>query len=248
MGADEGSDSVEQGRWPFGSRRTVTPATADAARFPYTLPAMNRALASLVATAIVLCTAGCFGRLARYGDEPAAQPGWQWPSWGGAPRPTTFDPGRGPFTEDRLVAFIMATNPFLGPADARLQAEAIVRHAAREDVPVHLVMGLIATESSFNPRAVSPMGAQGLGQLMPPTAREMGVGDPFDPEQNIGGTVRYVSWLGRVWRDHPNRWELVLASYLAGVGTVTRQVKAGRTLTGEQGEYVDKVFRLSAKV
>jgi soluble lytic murein transglycosylase-like protein len=193
----------------------------------------------LLAAVVALGSSGCFGRLARYADEQPSQP---------TSRATGFEPERGSITEDRLAGFILATNPFLSPSDARLQAEAISRHARTHGVPVHLVASLIATESSFNPRAVSPVGAQGLGQLMPATAKDMGVTDPFDPEQNIGGTTRYVAWLAKVWQEHPQRWELVLASYLAGVGTVTRQLKAGQPLTGEQGAYVDKIFRLSGKV
>ena len=193
----------------------------------------------LLASSLVL--AGCFPRMAHYGDE--APPGPQ-----ADPGASAFDPGRSEVPVERLMTFIMAQNPFLGPAGARRQAEAIARQAGTQGVPVHLVVSLIATESSFNPRAVSPVGAQGLGQLMPATAKDMGVSDPFDVEQNIYGTTRYLAWLGKVWEKHPRRWELVLASYLAGVGTVTRQVKAGRSLTAEQDAYVRKIFHLSAKV
>ncbi|MEB3330687.1 MAG: lytic transglycosylase domain-containing protein [Candidatus Sericytochromatia bacterium] len=198
---------------------------------------MPALLPLLLAATVVLGLSGCLGRLARYGDERPR-----------AADAVTFQPERGAISEGRLAAFILVTNPFLAPADARVQAEAIARHAHAHGLPVHLVASLIATESSFNPRAVSPVGAQGLGQLMPATAREMGVMDPFDPEQNIGGTTRYLAWLAKVWHDHPQRWELVLASYLAGIGTVTRQVRAGQPLTGEQGAYVDKILRLSGKV
>lgn len=194
---------------------------------------------------LLLCStlvlAGCFPRMAQYGDEPP--PG---PQADNALPP--FDPSKSAVPVERLQAFIMVHNPYLGSADVRRQAEAIARQAGTHGVPVHLLVSLIATESSFNPRAVSPVGAQGLGQLMPATAKDMGISDPFDPEQNIYATTRYLAWLGKVWEKHPKRWELVLASYLAGVGTVTKQVKAGRSLTGEQDAYVRKILRLSGKV
>lgn len=193
----------------------------------------------LLATALAL--AGCFPRMAQYGDDPPRGP------QGDAGRPG-FDPSLRDVPVERLSAFIIVHNPYLTPTDVRRQAEAIARQAGTHGVPVHLVVSLIATESSFNPRAVSPVGAQGLGQLMPATARDMGISDPFDVEQNIYATTRYLAWLGKVWESHPRRWELVLASYLAGVGTVTKQVKTGRSLTAEQDAYVRKILRLSAKV
>lgn len=192
--------------------------------------------------ACTLALAGCFPRMAQYGDEPAPRG----PAGPAAAIP--FDPAGSSMPVERLTTFIMVQNPFLTPSDARRQAEAIAKQAGTHGVPVNLVIGLIATESSFNPRAVSPVGAQGLGQLMPATAKDMGISDPFDVEQNVYATTRYLAWLGKVWESHPRRWELVLASYLAGVGTVTKQLKAGKSLTAEQDAYVRKIFRLSAKV
>jgi soluble lytic murein transglycosylase-like protein len=204
-------------------------------RYGYILPILASALLT-----------GCFPRLASYGDGPApdapAQPAAQ-PSPAANP-PTIAET----MPVERVYAFIMVTNPYLTPAMAKQEAEAIVRHAGLRNVPVSLVVSLIATESSFNPRAVSPVGAQGLGQLMPPTAKDMGVTDPFDIEQNIAGTTRYIAWLGQYWNKHPRKWEMALASYLAGVGTVSNQLKAGRDLTNEQAAYVKKILHLTEKV
>ena len=75
-----------------------------------------------------------------------------------------------------------------------------------------LFVELVRAESAFDPRAVSPKGAQGLGQLMPATARELGVADPFDPEQNLDGAARYLC-------DQLARFgdaRLALAAYNAG--------------------------------
>lgn len=198
-----------------------------------------RRLALPLLLAASLTATGCFPRMARYADDPPAP----WAQDGPG-----FDPGQRDVPIERLMAFIAVHNPYLPSSDVRREAEAIAKHAAGQGVPSHLVAGLIATESSFNPRAVSPVGAQGLGQLMPATAKDMGISDPFDIEQNIYATARYLAWLGKVWEKHPQRWEMVLASYLAGVGTVSKQVKAGRGFTQEQDAYVRKIIRLSAKV
>jgi soluble lytic murein transglycosylase-like protein len=64
-------------------------------------------------------------------------------------------------------------------------------------IPEALVRAIIKTESDYDPRVVSSVGAQGLMQLMPDTARLMGVTDPFDPRQNIMGGARYLQVLAR---------------------------------------------------
>jgi soluble lytic murein transglycosylase-like protein len=71
---------------------------------------------------------------------------------------------------------------------------------------------LVRAESSFNPRALSPKGAQGLGQLMPATARTLGVIDPWDPVQNLDGAARYLCAQLERFGDA----RLALAAYNAG--------------------------------
>lgn len=81
----------------------------------------------------------------------------------------------------------------------------------------HLLSAVIWAESRCNPRAVSPKGAQGLMQLMPATARQYAVADPFDPLQNITGGARYLRDLLQMFAGN---LELALAAYNAGPRSV----------------------------
>ena len=80
-----------------------------------------------------------------------------------------------------------------------------------------LVRGIIEMESGFEPSALSPKGAMGLMQLMPDTASELGVDDPWDPEQNIKGGTKYISWL---LKKYNGNLEKALAAYNAGPNAV----------------------------
>jgi soluble lytic murein transglycosylase-like protein len=198
--------------------------------------AMRCGVFPLLLAALLL--AGCFPRLARYEDGPLPYSAQSIP----------FSPDQAPMAPDRIQAFIMLTNPSLDSQVVFLEAQLIAQHAASTGVPVHLLLSLIAVESSFDPQSVSPVGAQGLGQLMPETAKDLGVTDSFDIGQNIDGTSRYVAWLGHQWDGNPRQWELALASYYAGLGAVQRRMRSGRNLSDEQSAYAVKILRLASKV
>jgi len=87
--------------------------------------------------------------------------------------------------------------------------------ARRHRIPEDLFLRLVQQESAWNPRAVSHAGARGLAQLMPDTARLLGV-DPDDPRQNLEGGARYL----RMMHDRFGDWRLALAAYNAGPGAV----------------------------
>ncbi len=114
--------------------------------------------------------------------------------------------------------------------------------ARKYDLPVSLVQSVIRHESNYNPRAVSRAGAQGLMQLMPATARELGVNDPFDIRQNIDGGSRYLrQMLDRFDGDVRK----ALAAYNAGPGTVRRF--GGIPPYPETREYISKVMTSAAE-
>lgn len=96
--------------------------------------------------------------------------------------------------------------------------ENIICEASRRfRVKPALVKAVIRAESDFDNKAVSCKGAQGLMQLMPETAEEMRVRDPFDPAENIFGGTKYLSLLLKRFN---NNWNLALAAYNAGPETV----------------------------
>jgi soluble lytic murein transglycosylase-like protein len=98
--------------------------------------------------------------------------------------------------------------------------DAIIEEAATTyGLDPDLIRAVMRTESAFNPLVVSPVGAQGLMQLMPDLADEMGVTDPFDPRQNVMGGAKYLRHL---LDTHHGNVPLTLASYNAGPGNVAK--------------------------
>jgi len=96
--------------------------------------------------------------------------------------------------------------------------EALIASASRSyEVDPDVVKAVIEAESNYDEQAVSPKGALGLMQLMPSTARELGVTDAFDPGQNIDGGVRYLRWL---LTELKGDLSLALAAYNAGPARV----------------------------
>jgi len=112
----------------------------------------------------------------------------------------------------------------------RLFQPIVLKAANRYKVDPAMVMAIIMAESSYNPKAVSKKGAKGLMQLMPTTARSLGVKDIFNPEHNINAGVRYFK---KLLNQFDGNVELALAAYNAG----SRKVREHRGihLSGQQG-------------
>jgi peptidoglycan DL-endopeptidase CwlO len=114
-------------------------------------------------------------------------------------------------------------------------ADLFTQAAAKHGVPAKLLAAVAKVESGYNPRAVSPAGAQGLMQLMPSTARGLGVNDPLDPKQAIDGAARLLKSNLREFKS----LDLALAAYNAGGGAVKKY--DGIPPFAETQAYVPKV-------
>src|SRR6201997_1265480 len=117
--------------------------------------------------------------------------------------------------------------------------ESIVMAAARHNVDPNLVRAVVKVESNFNSNAVSRKGAMGLMQLMPQTARELKVKNPFDPDQHGDAGVRHLKHLLENYGGDVN---LTLAAYNAGSGAVARS--AGVPHFSETQNYVRRITNL----
>jgi soluble lytic murein transglycosylase-like protein len=135
-------------------------------------------------------------------------------------RSQTIGFSRKPFTQEQIDA-------------------AIEEAAARHNVDPNLVRSVIKVESNFNPNAVSRKGAMGLMQLMPQTARQFNVTNPFDPEQNVDAGVRHLKHL---MESFGGDVRLSLAAYNAGATAVVRS--AGVPRYRETRNYVKRITEL----
>ncbi len=126
-----------------------------------------------------------------------------------------------------------AGNPDRSKYDSEIR-----RVGKRYDVDPPLIKAIIHTESDFDPRAVSKKGAKGLMQLMPETARELKVFNPFNPRENIDGGTRYFR---KIMNKFNGNLILSLAAYNAGPGLVSRI--GGVPRFTETRRYVNKVLK-----
>lgn len=134
-------------------------------------------------------------------------------------------------------------NPRLTRAQAELISRNIVESSYRQGVDARLIMAIFATESRFKINARSRAGAMGLGQLMPRTARSLGVSNAWDPQQNIQGAVKLIQ---QHWSNYASKtqdfrkvFQLVCAAYNAGPGAVKKY--GGVPPYRETQNYVKKV-------
>jgi hypothetical protein len=172
-------------------------------------------------------------------DDPTIRNGWfsaHNPDIdGNAFRPSTMAAAASTPTAARMD---VAAGEGTVPRTERQIADSIKKAAIKYNLPEKLIKSVIQAESNFQADAVSSAGAQGLMQLMPSTAEELGVKDPFDIQQNIDGGAAY---LRRMLDRFGQNLKLALAAYNAGPGTVEKYNGAVPYL--ETRDYVDKVLK-----
>jgi len=118
----------------------------------------------------------------------------------------------------RVIRFF---NPGLSDALVERIANALLVASYKHNVDPRLVAAVVAAESRFNPWAVSPKGAMGLGQIMPQNAAALGI-DPFNIEQNLDATAFYLRKYLDMYSGRPDQLQLALAAYNAGPNAVAK--------------------------
>ena len=148
------------------------------------------------------------------------------------------------------MAVVMDRNKGLPAIQAQFIAECVLAYSTHYGVDARLVMALIQHESNFNPQTTSHAGAMGLGQLMPDTAKGLGITNPYDVEQNIYGTVRtlrgHLDRQGALAKDTYDQLVRALAAYNAGPGAVKKY--GGVPPYNETKTYITRVVNTYLKL
>jgi hypothetical protein len=150
------------------------------------------------------------------------------------------------FEDDGVPSEKAYVLPVTQPTHPRLtrtgMCHAVASAARANNLPVPFFTNLIWQESAFNPKSVSPVGAQGVAQFMPGTAKEYGLNNPFEPIQALHAAGRF---LGKLLSQFGNLG-LAAAAYNAGPGRVSDFMNKGRKLPDETKNYVVRITGRSA--
>lgn len=146
---------------------------------------------------------------------------------------------------DRYKNFILKINPKISSFTAVTIANIVEIYSREHSLDSKLVLALISRESSFRADAVSKSGAIGLGQLLKQTAKDMGINNPYNTEENIKATTKYLALLVKKWNGNVN---LALASYKMGHGNVTKILKKGEDLPLPTKKYIKEIMIAQSKI
>lgn len=144
-------------------------------------------------------------------------------------------------SEDKIKNFILKQNNKISEEEAKLISQLIIQYAEEAKVDAKLLSALICRESRFNYKAVSASGAGGLGQLMPNTAKSLGVSDIFNPEDNIRGTAYYLRRMLDLYQGEERQLELALLSYRLGPNAVKNSSLEDLLKNPSYLEYIESI-------
>lgn len=155
-----------------------------------------------------------------------------------------FMPNRAAAASADVTAYarvLRKINPRLQQGQSRDLARHVLVNAARWNLDANLLVALVTVESRWRPAARSRVGALGLGQLMPGTARTLGV-NPHNATQNLAGCAHYLSAMIAKYGNKPDQFQLAFAAYNAGPKAVARY--HGIPPFSETQHYVVRVMRM----
>ncbi len=181
---------------------------------------------------------GCIGRTVHYDQSPSQ--GYDKKSIN-----KTYKPSFNSSSSTSYKGFILKHNPSLDSIMAENIAHYVSQYSKENDVDPKLILALMSRESSFRANAISSTGAIGLGQLLKATAKDMGVENPLDPEENTKATVKYLSMLIKKWKGNTG---LALASYKIGHFTVSNLIKSGKSLPKTTQKYINEIKYSQTKI
>ncbi len=132
-----------------------------------------------------------------------------------------------PFIHDDLDyacihSFISKYYPSISPEDAHQIAQSLVIHGKQNQIDPKFTAALIARESSFNKMAISSTGAKGLGQIKDFNFKDLGIQNPYDIQENVSGTTKYIKTMLYYWEGQSSKVALALASYFKGYSAVKK--------------------------
>lgn len=117
--------------------------------------------------------------------------------------------------------------------EASLLIDSIMKYSKEYDINPKIVTALIDRESGFNPKSISSSNAQGLAQLLPSTAKDIGIQNPFDIEEGTKGAALYLKMMMDKWRGLSDQVVLALASYAEGCNQIFRRDRAYSSKTAQ---------------